>query len=107
MQWGIPQNIARIARGDHYRGESPAKRFISKRSIRGGVSPAAVDKAVSARGSYGGYRPHESPANHYITGSAGDAVGILLDVTPGDHTSYRSRSADFDYGPSKPPQTPL
>jgi hypothetical protein len=38
-----------------------------------------------------------------FTGGAGDAVGTLLDVTPGDHTSNRSRSADFDHGPSKPP----
>ena len=37
-----------------------------------------------------------------FTGGAVDAVGTLLDVTPGDHTSNRSRSADFDHCSSKP-----
>jgi hypothetical protein len=48
------------------------------------LSPAAVDMAVSAHGSYDEYRPHESPANGRITSGAGVAGGILLDVTPGN-----------------------
>ena len=42
------------------------------------VSPAAVDKAVSARDSYEEYRPHESPANKHIIHRAVDAVGIPI-----------------------------
>jgi hypothetical protein len=41
------------------------------------VSGAAVDKSVSAHGSYEEYRPRESPAKHDITDGAGDAVGTL------------------------------
>jgi hypothetical protein len=47
------------------------------------VSPAAVDKAVSAHGSYEEYRPQESPAKRHITDGAGAAGGILLDVVIG------------------------
>jgi hypothetical protein len=61
-----------------------------------GIHPMAVDNSWQ-------YQPQESPANGRITKGAGDAGGILLDVTPGDHTSHRSRSADFDHGPPKPP----
>ena len=34
------------------------------------IGPLAVGKAQP-------YRPHESPANRYINGGSGDAVGIL------------------------------
>src|SRR5215212_1019193 len=67
----------------------------------------AVDDATYAGHKEVQYRPHESPANPCFTSGAVVAVGILLDVTPGDHTSHRPRSADFDHGPSKPPRTPL
>ena len=35
MQWGIPQNIARIDRGFHHGAEIPANHHISTRSISG------------------------------------------------------------------------
>jgi hypothetical protein len=50
------------------------RRFLRVRTRS--VSPAAVDKAVSARDSYEEYRPHESPANSHIIDDAGDAGGI-------------------------------
>jgi hypothetical protein len=35
VQWGILQNIARIARGFHYEAEIPANHHIPTRSISG------------------------------------------------------------------------
>ena len=46
------------------------------------VSPAAVDKAVSARDSYEECRPHESPANGRNTSGAVAAGGILRGFLP-------------------------
>ena len=41
------------------------------------VFVVAVDTLLSAGDSRIEYRPQECPANHYITGDAGDAVGTL------------------------------
>ena len=57
--------------------------------MRGRCRQAAVDKAVSVRGSYGEYRPHESPANGRITTGAGDAGGILAVVATKDRPPGR------------------
>jgi hypothetical protein len=35
VQWGIPQNIARIARGFHHGAEIPANHYISTRWVSG------------------------------------------------------------------------
>jgi hypothetical protein len=48
-----------------------------------GIHHMAVDNSWQ-------YRPQESPANGRNTSGAVDAVGISLDVTPGDHTSNRA-----------------
>jgi hypothetical protein len=51
VQWGIPQNSARIIRGFHHGAETLAKRYALKRSISGqhsralGSGPQAVDTA--------------------------------------------------------------
>ena len=55
------------------------------------VSPAAVDKAVSARDSYEEYRPHESPANGRNISGAVAAGGILGGLMIGNHPPDRSR----------------
>jgi hypothetical protein len=55
--------------------KDPLNRRLLRVSPRS-VSPGAVDKAVSARGSYEEYRPHESPANRRIT--KGAAVRAVL-----------------------------
>ena len=68
---------------------------------------AAVDIAVSVRGSYEEYRPHESPANSNIQDRAVVAGGILLDLVTGDHSTSRPRSADFDHVSPEPPRTPF
>jgi hypothetical protein len=70
VQWGIPQNIARIDRGLLYVAETPAKRYILKRAVLSravGTHPVAIDNQQR-------YRPRESPGNCQITYGAG---GIL------------------------------
>ena len=73
------------------------RRFLRVRTRS--VSPAAVDKAVSARDSYEEYRPHESPANGRITNGAGDAGGILLALL--GESSSSDRSLDLQPGAHK------
>ena len=63
------------------------------------VSPAAVDKAVSARDSYEEYRPHESPANSNTQDRAGDADGNLLALL--GESSSSDRSLDLQPGAHK------
>jgi hypothetical protein len=63
------------------------------------VSPAAVDKAISARDSYEAYRPHESPANGHNTSGAVAAGGILLALL--GESSSSDRSLDLQPGAHK------
>jgi hypothetical protein len=67
----------------------------------------AVDEGTFARDRSKQHRLRERPAKRYIMDGAGDAVGISLDLVTEDDTSNRSRSADFDHGPSKPYSRPL
>ena len=63
------------------------------------VSPAAVDKAVSADDDGDKYRPQENPANSRITNGAGDAGGILRALL--GESSSSDRSLDLQPGAHK------
>jgi hypothetical protein len=101
-QYKARESIARIARGFHHGAENTCKPphfyTVDKRA----VFVRTVDNLLSAGDNQQQHRPRESPANRRINEGAGDAVGTLLDVTPGDHTSNRSRSSDFDHCSFKP-----
>lgn len=82
MQWGIPQNIARIDRGSQKEGKDPQNGRFHALDARV-VPEVAVDDETYAGHRELQHRPHESPANPRFMGGAGDVVSVLLDLVIG------------------------
>jgi hypothetical protein len=104
VQWGIPQNTARIDRDPLYVAEIPANRHISTQSVRGRyLYKRSITYRLRSITSNNTARQKCLQIAILAALRAMRSVFCWMLLTPGDHTSNSSRSTDLDHGPSKPP----